>query len=298
MQSAVSVATGEVIGRMAGLRSARPPQRVSTDAGRFYVGAGSHDWGRPVENLDFDRLTGSPELLALFLGAMTCYGVPEEPLMLMVGLPIATLMGAEAKETQGAVSKFLRGEHRWHADGSVCKMTVESVRLTSQPVGAMFDYLLTDEGNMPAGRRMSFRGEIGILSIGMNTVELLVVREGVLVQRFTGGDTVGVRRLLELTDAAGHYSLAERDASLRAGTLKVDTALPIWESEVLGFIERQWGNNSQRFTRVVLVGGGVLLLRDTLLRRFKDRAYIPDDPIMSTARGLYKYALSQAKRGR
>ena len=145
---------------------------------------------------------------------------------------------------------------------------------------------------------MSFRGEIGILSIGMNTVELLVVREGVLVQRFTGGDTVGVRRLLELTDAAGHYSLAERDASLRAGTLKVDTALPIWESEVLGFIERQWGNNSQRFTRVVLVGGGVLLLRDTLLRRFKDRAYIPDDPIMSTARGLYKYALSQAKRGR
>ena len=30
--------------------------------------------------------------------------------------------------------------------------------------------------------------------------------------------------------------------------------------------------------------------------RFKDQAFIPDNPIVATARGLYKYTLMQARR--
>ena len=298
LTSAVSVAGGAPAGRMRGVRWARPPLRIETSAGSFYVGEGSHDWGRPVENLDFDRLTKAPEMLALFLGAVARYGVTAEPVTLMVGLPVSAMMGEEAAETQSAVRDFLRGEHRWQADGNPCQLVVGSVRITSQPVGAMFDYLLTDEGLMPADRRSVFRGEIGILSVGMNTVELLVVREGALVQRFTGGETLGVRRLLELADRGRRYSLAELDARLRAGTPEVAAALPIWESEVMGCIERQWGRDHRRFGRVVLVGGGMLMLREALLRRFRDRAVVPSDPIMATARGLYKFALSRANRGR
>ena len=62
MQSAVSIAGERLITRMTGVRIRRPPLRVSTSAGEFYVGEGAHDWGRPVENLDFDRLNGSPEM--------------------------------------------------------------------------------------------------------------------------------------------------------------------------------------------------------------------------------------------
>mgnify|MGYP000327275332 CR=1 FL=1 len=298
LQSAISVAGHTSVHRMRGLRCSRPPMRIETDAGSFYVGEGSQDWGRPVESMDFHRLASSPEMLALFLGTMTHYGVPEESVSLMVGLPLAALMGEDTNQIQAAVRQFLRGEHHWQADGISHNVTVESVRITSQPVGAMFDYLLTDEGNMPVDRRSIFKHEIGILSIGMNTVELLVVRGGALVQRFSGGETVGVRRLLDLLDAEGHFSRSELDARLRAGSLEINTALPIWESEVMGFIERQWGSDYKRFRRIILVGGGILFLRDTLLRRFRDRAVIPDNPIMSTVRGLYKYALSQAKRGR
>ena len=71
MQSAVSVGSGQIIRRMTGLRSTEPPLRVETDAGTFYVGTSAHDWGRPVENLDLERLTGSLVMLALFLGAIT-----------------------------------------------------------------------------------------------------------------------------------------------------------------------------------------------------------------------------------
>jgi len=296
MPSSVAVGGGEKMQRMLGLRMAHPPLMVETSAGAFYVGEGAHDWGRPVENLDFDRLNGSPEMLALFLGAMSRYRVPPEPITLIVGLPIATLMGDNAQHSQEAVVAFLRGTHTWRADGVEQSVTISQVRITSQPVGAMFDYLLTDDGEMPVDRRVAFKGEIGILGIGFNTLDLLVVRGGSPVQRFTAGETLGVRRLLELTNADGLYSLAELDAGLRKNSLDIQLALPIWQSELLGFLEKRWGSSFRRFNQVVIVGGGAKLLRDPLLLRFKEKAFIPDDPIIATARGLYKYTLMQACR--
>jgi hypothetical protein len=235
-------------------------------------------------------------MLALFLGAMSRYGVPTEPITLMVGLPIATLMGENAQHTQEAVVAFLRGAHDWRADGVDQRVTISQVRITSQPVGAMFDYLLTDAGEMPVDRGVAFKGEIGILGIGFNTLDLLVVRGGSPVQRFTAGETLGIRRLLELTNHDGLYSLAELDARLRGDSLDIQTALPIWQSELRGFLEKRWGSGFRRFNRVVIVGGGAKLLRDPLLLRFKEKAFIPDDPIIATARGLYKYTLMQARR--
>jgi hypothetical protein len=249
-----------------------------------------------VENLDFDRLNGSPEMLALFLGAVSRYGLPTEPITLIVGLPIATLMGENAQRTQDAVVAFLRGTHTWRANETEQSVTISQVRVTSQPVGAMFDYLLTDEGKMPPDRRVVFKGEIGILGIGFNTLDLLVVRGGSPVQRFTAGETLGVRRLLELTNHDGLYSLAELDTQLREGSLDIQSSLPIWRSELLGFLEKRWGSSFRRFSRVVIVGGGAKLLRDPLLLRFREKAYIPDDPIIATARGLFKYTLMQARR--
>ena len=82
-----------------------------------------------MENLDFDRLAGSPEMLALFLGILTHYAVPKESIALMVGLPIATMTGEDAGQTQAAVRQFLSGEQHWYANGRAHKMTVESVRI-------------------------------------------------------------------------------------------------------------------------------------------------------------------------
>ena len=144
-------------------------------------------------------------------------------------------MGEEAKATQQALRRALRTTHTWQADDIDYTMTVRTIRITSQPVGAMFDYLLNEKGEMLAQRRMAFKGEIGILGLGMNTVELLVVRNGSPVQRFTAGRKLGVRRLLELINHDRTYSLAEVDARLRRGSLDIARALPAWQSEVLGF---------------------------------------------------------------
>jgi hypothetical protein len=61
------------LSKLVGLRATQRPLHIENARGAFYVGHGAHGFGRPVQNLDFDRLTGSPEMLALFHGALTQY---------------------------------------------------------------------------------------------------------------------------------------------------------------------------------------------------------------------------------
>ena len=97
--------------------------------------------------------------------------------------------------------------------------------------------------------------------------------------------------MLELLNPQSAYSLGELDSALRAERLEITSALPIWAREVNGEIEKRWGAAIQRFARVIVVGGGALLLKETLTRRFAGKAILPDDPILSIARGLYKLLL-------
>ena len=131
----------------------------------------------------------------------------------------------------------------------------------------------------------------GLLSLGFNTIEMMVVEEGRLIEKHVAGENKGVHYLLDLLNPDQAYSLGELDSQLRAGRLDVSTALPRWQREVMGQIEKHWGKAVQRFAAVFVVGGGTFLIRDALLAKFKDKLVIPDDPILSIARGCYKYTL-------
>lgn len=281
-----------------GLRSRERPMEVKSEAGAFFVGEGSHDFGRPVENLDFDRLTGAPEMRALLYGSLAKYQIQygkfEEPLDLMVGLPLQMMTGEDALDYTDGVKRWMRGAHTWAADGEIFEAEIGRVRLTPQPVGALFDFVLDNEGNIIRENRFALTKEIGVLSVGFNTLELMVVDAGAPKERFTAGNTVGVRRLLELINRERLYSLGELDAKLRAGKVDLSYALPIWEREVKGEIEKQWGAAFRRFQKVLVVGGGALLLKEALLTTFRGKAHIPTDPVLSIARGLWK--LNQKRR--
>jgi hypothetical protein len=129
-----------------------------------------------------------------------------------------------------------------------------------------------------------------VISVGFNTVELLVVKDGGAVERFTRGNTLGVRRLLELINGDGLYSLGELDVMVRAGGLKPELkkALPIWSREVTGEIEKVWGASHRRFAKVLITGGGAILLKESLTLQFAHRAWLSSDPVRSIARGLWK----------
>ncbi len=316
VQLPASVATRDsrTISRAVGLATVKPPLYVRTDAGTFYLGLSAHDWGRPVENMDHERFTGTPELRALVYGALGQYrnqatggGEPSgsgaglrDAYALTVGLPLETLSGDEedVKATVANTKRWLEGGHAWEADDQPYAVTVQSVAITSQPVGALFDFLLDDAGSFIPTRKALFRAEIGVVAIGMSSIEMLVTRAGQVVPSDTYGDRRGVRRLLELCNPQGLFSLGELDAQLRAGKLDVSRALPIWAAEVSGFLERRWGAKHRRFAAVILVGGGAKLLGQHLAGRFAGKAYLPADPVLATARGLYKLACASAhKRG-
>jgi len=303
--SQVAISRSRKMGRMLGLRAAKPPMRVITRNGRFYVGKEAHDFGRAVENLDYDRLTGSPEIHALLYGAISTYRqhyqAAFDDVAFIVGLPLEPLTGEDAQTNVNAVKRWLGGEHSWEIEQGnetqSCQLNVTEVKVTSQPVGALFDYLLDEEGRFVSSRKPAFKGEVGVISIGFNTLELLVVKNRRPVEDLSTGNTVGVRRLLELVDDnEGLYSLGQLDAMLREGNLDVRQALPVWEREIWGQVERTWGRTWRRFHAVLIVGGGAVLLKNSLPLRFNGKGFVPDQPVMSIARGLYKLAVQQARR--
>jgi hypothetical protein len=274
---------------MIGLKSDKRPLMVTTSDGDFYVGAKAHNYGRPIENLDFDRLIGSPEMRALVYGAWSRYmqehGAFDAPLSVMVGLPLQT-MGEEMKDYRKAMRTWLTGTHSWRADGVDYSVVVERVRLNSQPVGAFFDFVMDDDGQSIPEHRSVLTDEVGVLSVGFNTLEFMVVENQTATENLTSGRKLGVRRLLELLNTNHSYSLGQLDMKLRNGDLKHREKLPICISEVNGAIEDTWHSAIDRFAAVLVVGGGAVLLGDKL--NLHGKGVPVNNPVMSIAHGLFK----------
>lgn len=290
------------VGSMIGLKSRRDsdtPTRIESEFGSFHVGTGAHEMGRPVTNLDFERFTGSPEMRAIFYATLAkyqgAYGDFNIPLALMVGLPLQMTIGDGADEFKKKVRSWLKGVHTFEADGKKHRVEIAKVSITSQPVGALHRYTHNEKGEIDMSRKDAFEQEVGIISPGFNTLEMLVVKEQRAFERFTAGNTVGVRRLLELLDPKEMFSPAERDEKLRRGEFKQElkSAFPIWEDEIRGEINRKWDKYHQRFYKILVVGGGSILLKDLFSRMFGAKAWIADNPVMATAEGLYRLAISK-----
>jgi hypothetical protein len=280
-----------------GMSAKRRPLTILNGSGRLLVGEGAHDAGTPVERLDYDKLAGSPEMKALVYAALTSQNTREDdPIALMIGLPLGLAAGDDSKKRVDAVKLWLAGAHVWRADKVEHIAVVNRVGCVSQAHAAYLDWLLTAAGQ-PAGRQIKGK-EIAVISIGFNTIELLVLRDNQAVARFTAGEKLGVRRFLELVNESRRslFSLGELDVRLRAGSLDEPAALSKWGAQVHGHIERKWGDAAARFDHVICVGGGALLLRDALGDLFRSRLIESDEPVLSVARGLYKFGLMQAAK--
>lgn len=293
LPSFVGLPRGERIASVTGIKKSKASLLIEHDGGAFYVGRNAHNDGQPLENLDYERLTGSPEIRALFYGALSEHADQIDSASIMVGLPLS-LLGEENKAaTASAMKKWLRGDHEWTANGEKRTITIEQVDITSQPAGALFDFVFDDAGKPTPFAKLA-KKEIGMLSVGFNTIEMMTLNGGQLVQRLSGSTENGVRRLLEQANPDNSYSLGELDAMLRRGTLDIDAAVEVWSRAVNGDIESQWGKTWKRFERILIVGGGTMILNGHL-GKYQAKAHTPDQPVFSIASGLHKHLLSKAK---
>lgn len=299
------------VGNLGRHRSQRQPDRVRFEldgAQTYLVGDNVARFARPVERMDFLRLSEGPELRALFYDAMfRLLGADEHCAALVVGLPVEVMADRErGLATLRGLRGWMLGHHAFRVNGTPVTLTVSEVQAMAQPAGTYFAWGLNDQGQW-ARPRNDLKAPVAICDIGFNTGDLYAVQGGEIMARFTAGDTVGMRRAAEaivraIRDQYGlSLSLHEADALLRerqprlyttqgeADALAITSqALHAVAAAVLTFIERQWGNAKQ-FAHLLFTGGGAEALREPLLRHYPHGLVLPN-AVTANAIGLARYA--------
>lgn len=304
LPSHIATGGGPIAADLAGVEAAERPLLISMAGHQpYWCGLGAHAYGRAIENLDYDKLAGSVEMRALLYAALTkymhqCHIVPETTeVTLYAGLPLEPLSGDEASKvaTVASVRRWLVGTHCWQANGQTYRLKVKAAPVATQAMGAYFDYMLDDNGHFLHPSELA--KEVGVISIGFNTLEMQVFQGSRFIPRFTSGSQYGVRRLLERVNGRyqGLYTLGELDERLRLNNLEIQQDMEDWSQQVWGRVEKQWGREWRRFSHVILVGGGARLLNDRFLGKLEGRASLPNEPVMAIAQGLYKLASVKEK---
>lgn len=268
---------------------------------RYAVGAMAFTKGSEIAGLGMQRLLGSMEVKAITYAALgahfNTYGRTKDGLNIYVGLPAELLTKAEKSATTIAVQGWLTGRHEWAQDGKAVSATVESVTVRSQAAGAMYDMIHTRDGGQTKDAQYA-TGNIGVISVGFNTVELSGMLLGKAADSMMASDTYGVRRLLEAYNSRGRSRLSMLDFKLRRGQLDGDYASirQAWSDRVTGFVDTIWGKNIYDLSRVIAVGGGVEYARPALEKMFGDHLWVPENHVVSIARGMYKRAVADGKK--
>ncbi|MDD3829253.1 MAG: ParM/StbA family protein, partial [Anaerolineae bacterium] len=205
------------------------PDEVTSQGVTYLVGEGVARYARPVERMDFLRLSDGPELRALFYDVVfRLMGDGRHRLNVMAGLPVEVMADRQqAQSTLRALRRWMIGTHTYQViptgtgGGCQVELFVDDVQVMAQPAGAVFAWGLDDHGRWTRARA-DLKAPIAVCDIGYNTLDLFTVQGGEVIGRFTGGDTAGMRRSAELILTAvrgGHglaLSLYEADALLRA----------------------------------------------------------------------------------
>jgi len=109
---------------------------------------------------------------------------------LVTGLPVIWFQEKDRREFQGL---FL-GEHEAVINGRKASFNVKDVVVMPQPFGSLFHLLLSDDGKvMDEGLA---RRRVGVIDIGMHTVDLILVDGLHYVEKGSGSLPYGVDRVL------------------------------------------------------------------------------------------------------
>ena len=137
-------------------RAVRRPFHVTFDDFEFLVGPQVSHYAEPIERMDFNRFTDSPELRATFYaGIYHIINGGARRVALAVALPVEVIQDkTEAIQVEKGIRDWLIGEHLFNVDGVETALTVTHVRAKiPQPVATWFDWGMDTRG--PVGQRQS-----------------------------------------------------------------------------------------------------------------------------------------------
>ncbi len=296
-------------------RAARQPFRVVFDGMEYLVGPNVDLHTKPIDQLDLQRrYTESDEVRAAFYAGVyqLLNGGPHQ-LAIAMALPVTLLEDkARAGRINEAIRSWLVREHVFSVDGVETVLTISQVvARIPQPVATWFNWGMNTGGEWTKGRAAMVAPTL-IVDQGFNTLDLVVIENGRISDRLSGGDMLGMSRsaeelietvkgqhgvtielyranelIKELTN--GHKVEIYVHGQLTDITPVAKSCVRSLEADVNNYFTRSLGKMKDTY-QVLLTGGGALVMQETLLRQFP-QATVMHEPVLSNARGLAKAAV-------
>lgn len=294
------------------------PYRVTLDGQHLLVGPYVNQYARPIERLDFERFSTSIEMRALVYAGLAQLlrqlpGVEVNTpidLSLIVALPVQVLQSTEARRVVSSLEDWLIGQHPFDVDRRPYHLRIHAIKAMAQPLGSFFEWGLGLDGQWSRSQA-DLKASVGVLDQGFNTLDLFTLAGGQIIRRYTGGETLGMRRAARLMQdlfqqqTGRKLSLHEADDFLQQASnghpanvlvhgesvnLKplAHQALDVSFSELRAYLSQVWEDGRQ-FDAILLTGGGVLALGERLRTVYPQAIDLPD-PISANVRGLARFA--------
>lgn len=283
------------------------------DGVQMIVGDRVSEFTRPLTRMDLGRLADPSIVQPLLFATIARLLSPKEaaraPLPIILGLPNEAFSRLHYKNLTERIASWLPGHHNFTVDDVEYEIEIAGIMPLAQPLGAYFEWGTDINGHWSAPATLLTQ-QVAVLDLGFNTLDLIGIASGAVLPRYTKGAPLGMRRAAEhlITQFEGSYgiemALHEADALIRQlGDTRrrhipiivegrsidvyphVVAAMQMIKNDVLGYVERHWGKH--QFGKVLLTGGGSILLQNDLLQLIP-HATILDDPVTANARGLSK----------
>lgn len=269
-----------------GIGAGKRPKLVSVDGVAFYTGAAAPDWGKPTISRSSTRLGLDPEYEAIVVSALhdlSLNGGGTKFATVAIGLPN---MVATNKTTREAVGRKIRerlaGSKSWLIDGKDFYTEIDQISFAPQAVGAFIA-----EG--------SPTGTVCVITIGRNTIERMIMRDGMPIPDSLGSSEFGVRALVSImTGQSNVADIVGTENKIRSGRVS-PAHLQQWAAAIADNLNETLGGYLQQSDGVVVAGGGAVLLAD-ILPSLIPGIRIANNPTMSVANGLLAYATKLSRK--
>ncbi len=270
---------------------------------------------QPIMRTDFDMLEWNWEQRALTYATFyQLLRAGEYRVWLLLALPVQVLEGSDARTTVRRLRRRLRGVHEFTVRGHDMRVEIEQVLAAPQPMGAFFAWGLNDKGVWARSDR-DLERLVGVVDVGFNTVDLLSLQGGAIVERYTGGNQLGMSRpasqlasavqreygrlpSMRETDGIIQAYLSGDAAEVAAGgevhdvSAMVADVIEQWSGEVVAYLSGVWGTDPG-FAATLLTGGGANAIYGRVRAQWGG-AEVLKNPVTANARGLARYARRDA----
>jgi PRTRC genetic system protein D len=270
----------------------------------YYVGDDALEYSRTKAGRQDRGRIGTVEERVMMLAALARLGVDEAHIV--TGLPIMWF------DSRRDLVRSWKGEHRFIWGRKERVVTVHGVITVPQPFGGFYAHFLGDNGIAQIEEAEMLR-TYGFLDVGWNTTDLSAVRELKPVERWSNGERVGVRDVLEIVgeDVQSRCGLEllphELDRAVKDGRVEAygkyydiggvtKSAVTSVSQQVVAAATRLWGNG-ERFTRILIFGGGAGMMGQALRDAFPHNGVVLPKPGLANAVGFCRFAQRPALFG-